>query len=190
MTTKFHDNKICTFKILLPWRFPRKTAFWTISSLPPRPAPPQKANIYFYCRLAVSFVNQGVFKSFFRHSSSIVQGSSALKNAWKALDLKSRVFSGFFRRFSGVRQGIFKSPFRALLKFKASCALSFLSFFFFFRSLGRTFTRLTRVSLVTRVRRSFFGALFGQKHRTISRKPSREGHIFSARKSGCTKLWW
>ena len=33
MTTKFLDNKICTFNILFLWRFPRKkkkTAFWTI----------------------------------------------------------------------------------------------------------------------------------------------------------------
>ena len=37
--------------------------------------------------------------------------------------------------------------------------------------LGRTFTRLTRVSLVTRVWCRFFGALFGQKHRKISREP-------------------
>ena len=28
MTTKFLDNKICKFKILLSWRFPRKTAFF------------------------------------------------------------------------------------------------------------------------------------------------------------------
>ena len=27
MTTKFLDNKLCTFKMLLSWRFPRKTAF-------------------------------------------------------------------------------------------------------------------------------------------------------------------
>ena len=27
MTTEFLDNKICIFKILLSWRFPRKTAF-------------------------------------------------------------------------------------------------------------------------------------------------------------------
>ena len=47
MTTEFLDSKICIFKILLSWRFPRKTAFWTISSLPPRPPPPQKRKILF-----------------------------------------------------------------------------------------------------------------------------------------------
>ena len=55
MTTKFLDNKIFTFKILLSWRFPRKQAFLDdFSSLPPRPPPPQKRKFYFYCRLAVS----------------------------------------------------------------------------------------------------------------------------------------
>ena len=43
MTTKFLDNKICTFKILLSWRFPGKTAFWTsFLSAPKAPPPPQK----------------------------------------------------------------------------------------------------------------------------------------------------
>ena len=40
MTTKFHDNKTCTFKILLSWRFPtkkKKQRFGRFSSLPPRP---------------------------------------------------------------------------------------------------------------------------------------------------------
>ena len=55
MTTKFLDDKICTFKILLSWRFPRKTAFWTIFlSAPHAPSPPQNSKFYFYCRLAVS----------------------------------------------------------------------------------------------------------------------------------------
>ena len=59
MTTQFLDNKICTFKILLSWRFPRKkkkkTAFWT-SFLSATAAPPPLENrkFYFYCRLAVS----------------------------------------------------------------------------------------------------------------------------------------
>ena len=52
MTTKFLDNKICTFKILLSWRFPRQTAFWD-DFPPPRP-PPQKWKIYLCCRLTVS----------------------------------------------------------------------------------------------------------------------------------------
>ena len=40
MTTKFLDNKIWTLKILLSWRFPRKTAFWTICPLCPQSPPP------------------------------------------------------------------------------------------------------------------------------------------------------
>ena len=55
MTTKFLDNKICSFKILLSWRSPRKTAFLDdFSSLPPNPHPLKKGNFYFYCRLAFS----------------------------------------------------------------------------------------------------------------------------------------
>ena len=55
MTTKFLDDKICTFKILLSWRFPRKQAFWGDFPLrSPSPPPPQKRKYYFYCRLAVS----------------------------------------------------------------------------------------------------------------------------------------
>ena len=38
MTTKFLDNKMFAFKILLSWRFPRKQAFWDDFPLrPPRP---------------------------------------------------------------------------------------------------------------------------------------------------------
>ena len=43
------------------------------------------------------------------------------------------------------------------------------------RFLGRTFTGLTRVSLVTRVCRRIVGALFGLKHRKIGRKPPKVG---------------
>ena len=42
MTIKFLDNKICTFKILLSWRFPQKKKNCVLddfSSLPPRPPP-------------------------------------------------------------------------------------------------------------------------------------------------------
>ena len=46
MTTKFFDNKICTFKILLSWRFPRKQAF--LDDFPSAPkAPPSNAKILF-----------------------------------------------------------------------------------------------------------------------------------------------
>ena len=54
MTTKFLDYKICTFEILLSWRFPRKTVFLDNSPLHPTPNPPHKCKFYFYCRLAVS----------------------------------------------------------------------------------------------------------------------------------------
>ena len=42
MTTKFLDNKICTFKILLSWRFPRKPAFLDDFLSAPKAHPPQK----------------------------------------------------------------------------------------------------------------------------------------------------
>ena len=53
MTTKFLDNKICTFKLLLSWHFPRtkKTAFWTIFLSAPKPPPPKKKK---YCHLSLS----------------------------------------------------------------------------------------------------------------------------------------
>ena len=54
MTTKFLDNKICTFKILLSWRFPRKAAFWTILLSASKAPPLKNAKFDFYYRLAVS----------------------------------------------------------------------------------------------------------------------------------------
>ena len=42
MTTKFLDNKISTFKILLSWRFQRKTAFLDDFPLCPQGPPPLK----------------------------------------------------------------------------------------------------------------------------------------------------
>ena len=48
MTTKFLDNRICTFKILLSWCFPQNTAFFgQYSSLPPRPTPPPFKSAHF-----------------------------------------------------------------------------------------------------------------------------------------------
>ena len=52
MTTKFLDNQICTFKILLSWRVPRKNktkknVFGRLSSLHPRPSPLKSANFIF-----------------------------------------------------------------------------------------------------------------------------------------------
>ena len=57
MTTKFLDNKICTFRILLSWRFPtkKKQRFWTILPSAPKPPPPlKKRKLYFCCCLTVS----------------------------------------------------------------------------------------------------------------------------------------
>ena len=49
MTTKFLDNKICTLKILLSWRFPTKTSiFGQFPSLPPRPPPPLKSENFIF----------------------------------------------------------------------------------------------------------------------------------------------
>ena len=60
ITTKFLDNRICTLKIWLSWRFPRKTAFLDDFPLCPQgPNPPQKCKFYFYCRLAVSELRWG-----------------------------------------------------------------------------------------------------------------------------------
>ena len=60
MTTKFLDNKICTFKILLWWRFPRKTAFWTIFLSAAKASPPQKARILFLLSSRRLWVRGGV----------------------------------------------------------------------------------------------------------------------------------
>ena len=49
---------------------------------------------------------------------------------------------------------------------------------------GKTFTRLMRVSLVARVWRRFFGALFDLKHRKISRKPPERAFFFFCAKVG------
>ena len=45
MTTTFLDNKISTFKILLSWRFQRKTAFLDDFPLCPHPPPPSSVQI-------------------------------------------------------------------------------------------------------------------------------------------------
>ena len=48
MTTKFLDNKICTFKILLSWRFPRKQAFLDDFPLCPQGPPPLKSENFIF----------------------------------------------------------------------------------------------------------------------------------------------
>ena len=54
MTTKFLDNKIFKFKMLLSCLSHEKQRFGRFSPLPPRPPPLKKRKLYFYCRLAVS----------------------------------------------------------------------------------------------------------------------------------------
>ena len=56
MTTNFLDNKICTLKILLSWRFPRKKKTALLDDFPlcHQGPPLKKRKFYFYCRLAVS----------------------------------------------------------------------------------------------------------------------------------------
>ena len=54
MTTNIFDSKNLHFQNLIVVTSPTKNSvFGRFSSLPPRP-PPSKANILFYCRLAVS----------------------------------------------------------------------------------------------------------------------------------------
>ena len=48
MTTKFLDNKICTFKILLSWRFPRKQAFRGDFPLCPQGPPSSQSENFIY----------------------------------------------------------------------------------------------------------------------------------------------
>ena len=55
MTTKFLDNKICTFKIILSWRFPRKTAFLDDFPLCP-PGPPLKSENFIFIVVSPSLI--------------------------------------------------------------------------------------------------------------------------------------
>ena len=57
MTTKFLDNKIFTFKILLSWRFPGKIAFWTIFLSAPLPTPPLKNANFIFIVVSLSLRN-------------------------------------------------------------------------------------------------------------------------------------
>ena len=77
MTTKFFDNKICNFKILLSGRFPRKTAFWTIFLSVPKAPPLENRKFYVYCRLAVSeFLREFVAATDFFCNSHALLGES------------------------------------------------------------------------------------------------------------------
>ena len=88
MTTKFLDNQICTFKILLAWRFPRKTTFLDKFPLCPESPPPQKRKFYFYCRLAVSEFKESGFQemlaisflSFYRRASRFLR---CFRQVWR-----------------------------------------------------------------------------------------------------------
>ena len=56
MTTKVLDNKNCTFKILLSWRFPRKTAFWTTFLSAPLSPPPLKTAHFIFIVVSPSLI--------------------------------------------------------------------------------------------------------------------------------------
>ena len=56
MTTKFLDNKICTFKILLSWHFPRKTAFLDNFPLFPHAQRPSNMQILFFIVVSQSLI--------------------------------------------------------------------------------------------------------------------------------------
>ena len=47
MTTKCLDHKICTFIVLLSWRFQQNPAFWDNAPLYPHAQPPSKMQILF-----------------------------------------------------------------------------------------------------------------------------------------------
>ena len=101
MTTKFLDNKICTFKILLSWRFPRKkNCFLDDSSLPPL-LPPQDRKFYFYCRLAVSEQERAFFplSKFWGWGFAQIWCRCFLYFFWLPSSRKRNVQTGFLRRF-------------------------------------------------------------------------------------------
>ena len=87
MTTKFLDNKIFAFKIILSWRFPRKIAFWTIFLSAPLPTPPWKTQILFLLSsrflwdLGWTFIGS-IFLLWWRDISGIpvAQGPASPKN--------------------------------------------------------------------------------------------------------------
>ena len=63
MTTKFLDNKIIAFKILLSWRFPRKNSVLDNFPLCPLLTPPLKnANfIFIVVSLSLNFMDTQTF---------------------------------------------------------------------------------------------------------------------------------
>ena len=55
----------------------------------------------------------GIFQAVFRHFSSIFRGSGAMKNAWKFLDSKIRVFWGISQFFFRLKRAFSYPPFCA-----------------------------------------------------------------------------
>ena len=66
MTTKFLDNKICTFKMLLSWRFPQKPAFLEDFPLCPQGPPPLKSETFIFIVVSPSL---SVGKPDFNHEA-------------------------------------------------------------------------------------------------------------------------
>ena len=54
MTTKFLENKICTFRIYCRGVSHEKQRFWTIFLSAPEAPPPQSKSFIYNCRLAAS----------------------------------------------------------------------------------------------------------------------------------------
>ena len=87
MTTKFLNNKIFTFKILLSWRFPWKIAFWTIFLSAPLPTPPEKRKFYLYCRLA--FSDYGLVNLWFACGSPFTKTTEIIQTRSWVLDSRN-----------------------------------------------------------------------------------------------------
>ena len=61
MTTKFLDNKICTFKILLSWRFPQKKKNSVLDDFPlcPQGLPPSNSENFIFIVVSPSLKQLG-----------------------------------------------------------------------------------------------------------------------------------
>ena len=62
MTTKFLDNKICSFKILLSWRFPRKNSVLDDFPLCPQGPPPSKSENFIFIVVSPSLIFGSAFR--------------------------------------------------------------------------------------------------------------------------------
>ena len=56
MTTKFFDNKICTFKIVLSWRFPTKNSVLDDFPLCPQGPSPSKIETFIFIVVSLSLI--------------------------------------------------------------------------------------------------------------------------------------